>query len=87
MSSLHPHNTGLALGGLFAVFHFLWAVVVALGYAQSMINWIFRLHFIEPPYTIAPFSWALAVGLIVVTFIVGYVLGWAFAMIWNKLCE
>lgn len=68
-----------------AAFHFLWSVLVALGFAQFAIDWIFRLHFIQPPYTVGPFSLALAIGLIVMTFIVGYVFGWAFGVVWNKL--
>lgn len=85
MPTLHPHKVGLALGGIMAAFHLLWSVLVALGFAQFAIDWIFRLHFILPPYTVAPFSLALAAGLVIVTFIIGYVFGWAFGMIWNAL--
>jgi hypothetical protein len=83
MNTLRPHTTGLALGGFFAVFHFLWAVLVASGWAQSAMDLVFRLHMLEPVLRIAPFSIALAVGLIVLTFVVGYVLGWIFATVWN----
>jgi hypothetical protein len=87
MNTLTPSKVGLALGGIFAVFHFLWSVLVALGWAQWALDWVFRLHFITPPYTVGPFSLKLAVGLIVMTFVVGYVFGWAFAVVWNKLRE
>jgi hypothetical protein len=83
MSSLTPHRVGLVLGGIVAAFHLLWSVLVALGLAQFTIDWIFRLHFIQPPYTVGPFSLTLAVGLVVITFIVGYVVGWLFAFLWN----
>ncbi len=83
MNTLRPHTTGLALGGIFAVFHFLWAVLVAAGGAQLVIDWVFRLHFLVPVMQIAPFSLGLAAGLVVMTFVVGYVLGWLFATIWN----
>jgi len=83
MNTLHPHTTGLALGGIFAVLHFLWALCVAFGFAQLCLNWVFRLHFIVPTLQIAPFSLKLAAGLIVLTFVVGYVVGWLFATIWN----
>jgi ABC-type Fe3+ transport system permease subunit len=85
MNTLHSHTTGLALGSFFAVVHLLWALLVAAGWAQWTLDWIFRLHFITPPYTVGSFSLMLAIGLIVMTFIVGYVLGWVFAMIWNKV--
>jgi hypothetical protein len=85
MTTLHPHKVGLALGGIFAAFHFLWSVLVALGIAQIVIDWIFLLHFIQPPFTIRPFDLLLAAMLVVMTFIVGYVVGYAFALLWNKL--
>jgi hypothetical protein len=85
MPTLSPHKVGLVLGGVVAAFHLLWSVVVALGFAQGAINWIFRLHFIQPPFTVSPFSLKLAVGLIVLTFVVGYVFGWVLGAVWNSL--
>jgi len=87
MDILTPNKVALALGGILAVFHFLWSVLVAFGWAQWAIDWVFRLHFITPPFTVDLFSLKLAVGLIVMTFVVGYVVGWAFAVVWNKLQE
>lgn len=85
MTTLPSHKTGLALGGIFAALHLFWSVLVALGVAQFVIDWIFLLHFIQPPFTIRPFDLLLAAALVVVTFIVGYVVGYAFALLWNKL--
>lgn len=85
MAHLHPHNTGIAVGGIFAIVHFLWALLVLFGIAQIALNWVFRLHFIEPTLRVAPFSLTLAFGLIVLACIVGYVVGWLFATVWNVL--
>jgi len=49
------------------------------------MNFIFRLHFIEPPYTVTPFRLSLAVALIVITSVLGYIFGWLLAAIWNRL--
>ena len=83
MTTLHSHKTGLALGGTLAIVHFFWSAMVAVGWAQPAINWVFRLHFIQPPYTITSFVWMYALGLIVMTFVIGYVIGWVFAKVWN----
>ena len=82
---LNKHKAGLALGLILGLWHLIWSLLVSIGLAQILIDWIFRLHFIQPPYTIAPFSLGLAIGLIAVTSALGYVFGWLFAAIWNSL--
>jgi len=42
-------------------------------------------HVIQPPYTITAFNVVTAVTLIVVTSIIGFVMGWLFGAIWNWL--
>ncbi len=81
--NINAHKTGLAMGMFLALGHAAWSLLVAMGLAQSFINFIFGLHFIQPPYTIMPFKLWTAVGLVVVTGVVGYVFGWVFAKVWN----
>jgi len=83
MHPLSPNTTGLALGGLFAVIHLVWAIAVALGIAQPFMNFVFRMHMLTPVLTVEPFSVMRAVVLIILTAVVGYVLGWLFAKAWN----
>ena len=85
MGIINMHKTGLAVGALLGLWHAVWSLLVAVGWAQSVINFIFDLHFIQPPYTILPFKFWTALGLVVVTAVVGYVFGWVFAKIWNWL--
>lgn len=85
MLHLNSNKTGLALGGTLAVIHLLWSALVASGWAQFAMDWVFRLHFIQPPYTIAPFVPMYAVGLVVMTFVAGYVIGWIFSWILNTV--
>lgn len=77
------------LGLLFAVFsgasHLGWSVLVLMGLAQPLMDWIFRVHFIQPFYVIQPFSFVYAVELILFTSVVGYVSGWILAALWNWL--
>jgi len=78
---------GLALGLFLGGFHAFWAILVASGLAQPLIDWIFKLHMIRPLYVIAPFDIVMAVTLVIVTFIIGYIAGWVFAAIRNNLCS
>jgi len=66
-------------------FHLGWAVLVALGWAQPIIDFIFWAHFIKPIYLIEPFEIGRAVILLVLTSAVGFAIGAAFALIWNAL--
>ena len=77
------------LGLLFGVFsgacHLVWSLLVLMGLAQPLMDWIFRIHFIQPPYAIQPFNFGYAIALILFTTVVGYVSGWMLAALWNWL--
>jgi hypothetical protein len=79
------NKTGLALGLILGLWHLMWSVLVAVGLAQVFVDWIFHLHFIQPPYRITAFRFGLAAVLIAVTTVTGYVSGWVLAAIWNLL--
>jgi hypothetical protein len=76
MTRLGILGTGLALGLCMALF-------LALRWAQPLLDFIFRLHFITPPYRVGNFDPATALTLVGVTFALGAVCGGAFAAIWN----
>ena len=82
---LNKTKAGVAFGLILGLYHLTWSLIVAFGKAQVLIDWIFRLHFIEPPYTVAQFNLETAATLIAFTTLLGYVLGWLFAAIWNGL--
>ncbi|MFA6415821.1 MAG: hypothetical protein WCW47_03610 [Candidatus Paceibacterota bacterium] len=82
---MKTNKTGVVWGLFFALFHLFWAVLVAIGLAQPMMDFIFKIHLMNNPYVIAPFDLTLAIMLVVITFVVGYVLGVVFTWIWNKL--
>lgn len=70
---------GLFLGG----WHAVWSGLVALGLAQSLLNFVFWMHMLAVSYRVTGFSVMQAVILIAVTFCVGYGAGWVFATLWN----
>ena len=84
MQVIDKNKTGLTFGFLVSFFHLVWSLMVAFGFAQAILNFIFKLHMLEIPVTVMPFSFISAIGLIIVTFIVGYVFGWFMAYFWNK---
>lgn len=75
----------MVVGVFAALMHAVWMVLIYIGVAQTYMNWIFGLHLLTNPYKVLPFNWGSAATLIIVTFVVGYVMGWVFAFIWNRL--
>ena len=83
LTSFRPSSLGIALGAFTGLFHLIWAILVWAGAAQPLIDFIFRLHMIEPPYHIAPFSTTEALGLVTFTACTGYVSGWFLGWLWK----
>lgn len=78
-------QTALVVGTFVAVMHVIWSSLVFLGLAGPYLNWILGLHFLNNPFTVQPFSFGTALVLVGFTFVVGYLLGYVFAIIWNRL--
>ena len=78
-------KTGLVLGAVVGGFHLGWSILVALGWAQPVIDFVFWLHFIKPIYAIEPFEVARAGMLVAMTAGMGFVMGSIFALVWNAL--
>jgi hypothetical protein len=76
-------KTGLSLGIFFAALHLIWAICIALGFMQPLMDWVMAMHMLQNYFVILNFNIVYTILLIVITFISGFVFGWLFALFWN----
>ena len=82
---MSPVKTAFTFGILIGGIHLVWSVLVALGWAQALVDFIFWAHMFSMPLVVKAFDATASVTLIVVTAIIGYIFGFVMAIIWNKL--
>lgn len=75
--------TGLCLSSL----HLSWIVLILLGWAQPLMDFIFKLHMLNSPFQVQPFDLGLAVSLVLITFVIGAFYGLVFVLIKNLLAK
>jgi len=85
MNHLNPKKVGLAVGKLVGGVHLVWSILVALGWAQWLVNFSMWAHMVSVPVVVEQFDLTAAVTVILVATAIGYVLGYVFAKIWNWL--
>ena len=82
---LNANKAGLAFGAFLALVHLVWSILVLLSWGQPIYDFILWAHMIHLPLVIGPFDITAAVTLVVLTAIIGYVMGYVFAILWNKV--
>ena len=82
---MNVYKAGLVLGAVIGGWHLCWATLVALRFAQPVIDFVFWMHFVKPVYVIEPFEIARAAILLIVTAVLGFAIGSIFAMVWNAV--
>lgn len=85
MHHINPHKTGMAVGAFLGLFHLVWAVLVALGWAQGIYDFILWAHMIKLPLVVQSFDMAAAVTLVILTAVMGYVFGYVYAVLFNRM--
>jgi len=85
MNTLNVHTTGLVVGIFLGGWHLIWSVLVLLGVGQPLIDFVLWAHMIHLPYVVGPFELGASATLVIVTFLFGCAIGYAFAWIWNWL--
>ncbi len=83
MNQVSSHKVGLVFGGMLAICHAIWALMVLGGMAKPFLDWILGLHFLSFEYSINPFALVNALMLIIATGIIGYIMGYIFGWLWN----
>jgi hypothetical protein len=78
-------KSGLVLGVVMGGYHLCWSALVAAGWAQAVIDFVFWMHFIKPVFVVESFDIVRALILVGVTGAIGGLFGSIFAWIWNAL--
>ena len=84
---LKPMAVAVYTGLFVATLHFVWSLMVVSGLSQLYLDWILGLHFLNNPFVVVPFSFSVMIMLLVVTFVVGFILGWVGTICWNKMIK
>ena len=87
MRYIHPFKAGISVGAVIGLWHLIWVSLVAIGWAKPFMDFVLRLHFIQLPYELAPFAVGTAAALVALTFGIGFLFGFVFAVIWNWLAK
>lgn len=82
---INPNKAGLVIAALIGGWHLFWIILVVLGWAQPLLNFIFWAHMIRPVYVVGPFDAVAAITLLVITLFSGYVFGYFGGSLWNRL--
>ncbi len=85
MNITNPNKVGLVFGAILGGWHFVWALLVFLGFAQTIYDFILWAHMIHLPLTVGPFDLSAAIVLILLTTAVGYIFGYLGACVWNRV--
>jgi hypothetical protein len=82
---INPLKVGFAFGFLLAVWHACWALLVAMGWAQPVLDFILWAHFLKLTVQVQPFDTHQASLLVGATAILGFLMGVIIALAWNAL--
>lgn len=85
MRRINALNAGLAVGSVVGLWHVMWSALVAVGWAQVVIDFVFWMHFIKPVLLVQPFNLGTAAVLVAITLTTGFALGYVLAAAWNWL--
>ena len=81
----NPNKAGLVGGTVLGGIHIVWSLLVLLGWAQALIDFSMWAHMARSAVIVGPFGASAAATVIVVAALVGYVIGYALATVWNKV--
>ena len=80
-----PNKVGFVTGALTGGWHVVWSLLVLLGWAQPIIDFIFWAHMIRSIYVVKAFDPTAALTLIVLSSLIGYGIGYLGSALWNNV--
>lgn len=83
MKELNENKVALTVGLFVGGAHLIWSLLIVIGLAQLLLDFIFWAHMLANPYKVTEFTLMQSLILITVTFVVGYIGGLFFAKVWN----
>jgi len=85
MQKINANKAGLTLGIMGVLLHLLWVILIYLGMAQTILEFVSEMHLIRNQVIVFPFNTGNAAGVVVMSFVVWYIVGYLTAKIWNFL--
>jgi len=79
-------TAALTLGLVASILTIISEIAFAIG-GQNLSNWIINVHGFSAQVTVNAFDPLTAVINIVYHFIVGSIIGWIFAVVWNQIAK
>ena len=80
---VNPFKVGIVFALFLALWHACWAMLVAFGIAQTLLDFVFWMHFISPPYHVEAFDPGRAGILVGITAAIGMIGGFIGGLLWN----
>jgi len=85
MQKMSPVKTGLTVGLVIGLWHVVWAALVASGWAQAVVDFVFWIHFYKPILKVERFDFGIATLLVAITSLFGFAVGAVAASVWNRV--
>ncbi len=82
---MKTHKVALTVGLFAGLMHLVWEVILFFGMGQDILDWKLSMHSLTNPFVVTSFNLGRGIGLIVMSIVVGYIGGWVFAAIYNKI--
>ena len=82
---INPQKTGLVGAIMVGGVHVLWSILVALGWAQALVNFSLWAHMVHLNPVIGPFDLTASVTLVIVAALIGYCVGYMIGEVWNRV--
>lgn len=76
-------DTGMIGSIIMLSIHLFWCTLVYFGAAQTVIDYLFWIHFIKPVYQIETFDIFIAIYLLITVSCIGFLAGYIFGKVFN----